>query len=231
MLERSHKHTRTALKRLVFLSVLLLAAPALACNFSSAAGLVTPSGVASLAAPSPAVIASPTSQPATQPPATQPPVMPTAPAKTQAPPATLVQATVMPELQTVKIFLVATGDNGASGKLIGCGDSLVPVTQQIVPTQGVLRAALEILLGIRQQYYGQSGLYNALYQSELTIEDLRIENGKASLRLAGRLLLGGVCDNPRLEAQLVETALQFSTVQQVEIFINGKPLKDLLSEK
>ncbi len=64
---------------------------------------------------------------------------------------------MIPELTTVKIFLVATGDNGVSGKMIGCGDSLVPVTQQIVPTQGVLRAALEILLGIQQQYYGQSG--------------------------------------------------------------------------
>ncbi len=115
--------------------------------------------------------------------------------------------------------------------MIGCGDSLVPVTEQILPTQGVLRAALEILLGIQQQYYGQSGLYNALYQSNLTIEDLRIENGRASIRLAGKLLLGGVCDNPRVEAQLVETAKQFSTVKEVEIFINGKPLKDVLSEK
>jgi hypothetical protein len=137
----------------------------------------------------------------------------------------------MPELQTVKIFLVAIGDNGASGKLIGCGDSLASVTQEIVPTQGVLRAALEILLGLKQQYYGETGLYNALYQSDLTIEDLRIENGKASIHLAGRLLLGGVCDNPRVEAQLVETAKQFSTVREVEIFINGKPLKDVLAEK
>ena len=94
-----------------------------------------------------------------------------------------------------------------------------------------LRAALESLMGIKQQNYGQSGLYNALYQSDLTIQDLRLENGKASIRLTGRLLLGGVCDNPRLEAQLVETAMQFSTVQQVEVFINGNPLKDWLSKK
>jgi hypothetical protein len=86
-------------------------------------------------------------------------------------------------------------------------------------------------LGIKQQYYGRSGLYNALYQSDLTIQDLRLENGKASIHLARRLLLGGVCDNPRLEAQLVETAMQFSTVQQVKVFFNGKPLKDWLSEK
>jgi len=53
------------------------------------------------------------------------------------------------------------------GKMIGCGDSLVPVTEQILPTQGMLRDA---------------------------------------------------------------TAKQFSTVKEVEIFINGKPLKDVLSE-
>ena len=107
----------------------------------------------------------------------------------------------------------------------------MPVTQEIAPTQGVLRAALEALLGLQQQYYGQTGLYNALYQSKLTIADLRIENGKATIRLTGQLLLGGVCDNPRVEAQLVETAMQFSTVKEVAIFINDKPLKDVLSEK
>lgn len=223
-------YTRIASKKLVLLACLLLVIPALACNFSSAVGLSTatlPSTIApSLAAPTPTELALPTGSPPAQP-ATLPP----SPANTESAPATPDQATVIVELQTVKVFLVAIGDNGASGKLIGCGDSIMPVTREIVPTQGVLRAALEILLGIKQQNYGQSGLYNALYQSNLTIEDVRIENGKASIRLSGRLLLGGVCDNPRVEAQLVETAKQFSTVKEVEIFINGKPLKDVLSEK
>jgi hypothetical protein len=226
-----NKRAPITFKKLVFLAILLLATPALACNYGSAVGLITPTVASSPALPTPAVLALPTILPTAQLPATQPPTMPPAPVNTQQPTAPPDPVTVMPELQTVKIFLVAIGDNGASGKLIGCGDSLVLVTQQIVPTQGVLRAALEILLGIKQQVYGQSGLYNALYQSDLTIEDLRIENGKASIHLVGRLLLGGVCDNPRLEAQLVETAQQFSTVKEVEIFINGKPLKDVLSEK
>jgi hypothetical protein len=220
------KASCSAFKKLVFLTILLLASPAVACNFSSATGPVSATVASSPAPPTPAVLELPSELPATQPPATSP-----APAETQQPPATQEQVTVIPELTTVKVFLVATGDNGAAGKMIGCGDSLVPVTQQIVPTQGVLRAALEILLGLQQQYYGQSGLYNALYQSNLSIEDLRVENGRASIRLAGKLLLGGVCDNPRVEAQLVETAKQFSTVKEVEIFINGKPLKDVLSEK
>jgi hypothetical protein len=139
-------HARIAFKKLVFLALLLLATPALACNLSSAAGPVTPTVAPSLAAPTLAMLASPTALLATQLPATQPPTIAPAPVDTQQPPAPPDPVTVMPELQTVKIFLVATGDNGASGKLIGCGDSLVPVTQQIVPTQGVLRAAVEIFI-------------------------------------------------------------------------------------
>ena len=72
--------------------------------------------------------------------------------------------------QTVKIFLIALEDNGQSGTLVGCGDSAVPVTVTIPPTQGVLRAALEKLLSAKQQFYGESGFYNALYQSDLELQ-------------------------------------------------------------
>lgn len=94
----------------------------------------------------------------------------------------------------------------------------------------MLREALNQLLGLKDQYYGQSGLYNALYQSTLSVEDVRIENVQAIIQLSGQLVLGGVCDNPRVEAQLVETALQFATVKSVTIFIHGKALKEVLSE-
>jgi hypothetical protein len=224
-------YTRLALTKLVPTVFLLLVAPALACTFSSAVGLANATPQPN---PAPTLSSSATTIPALLPtspviaPPTDLPLAPTIASPTSPP---LSQATVIVEPQIIKVFLVAVGDNGASGKLIGCGDSLVPATQTIVPTLGVLRAALETLLGIKTQYYGQSGLYNALYQSDLTIADLRIDKGKASIHLAGRLLLGGVCDAPRVEAQLVETAKQFSTVKEVEIFINGKPVKDVLSEK
>jgi hypothetical protein len=133
--------------------------------------------------------------------------------------------------QMVKIFLIAVGDNGVSGDLIGCGDSAVPVQVQITPTQGVLKAAFLSLLSIKTRDYGESGLYNALYQSNLQLDSVKIENGTAVIYLSGSLLLGGECDNPRVEAELTRTALQFSTVQQVSIFINNRPLKDVLSLK
>ena len=42
-------------------------------------------------------------------------------------------------------------------------------------------------------------------------------------------MLGGVCDNPRVEGQIRKTAEQFSSVQNVEIYLNGKPLQESLS--
>ncbi len=135
-------------------------------------------------------------------------------------------------LDRVKIYLIAVGDNGVSGQLIGCGDSLVPVEVPIAPTLGVLRAALEELFKLQgQQYYGQSGLYNALYQSELAIADVAIAGGEARIFLTGTMTLGGECDNPRVEEQLRALALQFSTVEHVSIYINGEPLHDVLSLK
>ena len=133
--------------------------------------------------------------------------------------------------QMVKITLIGIGDNGQSGPLIGCGDSAIPVQAQIEPTQGVLRAALEKLLSIKDQFYGQSGLYDALYQSNLQVESVTITNGKANVQLTGTMQLAGECDNPRVQAQLEDTVLQFPTVTSADIFINGKTLAEALSLK
>ena len=133
--------------------------------------------------------------------------------------------------QTVKIFLIALEDNGQSGPLVGCGDSAVPVTVTIPQTQGVLLAALEKLLSIKEQFYGESGLYNALYQSDLQVAGVAIEQGKAIIHLRGTVMLGGTCDAPRFQAQIEQTALQFSTVNDVDVFINDKPIEEVLSSK
>jgi LysM repeat protein len=125
-----------------------------------------------------------------------------------------------------RIHLISLNDGGS----LGCGDSIVPVTVEIPATRAVLRATLNKLLSVRTAYYGESGLYNALYQSQLTLDDVRIDNRIATIRLSGQVVLGGVCDSPRVQAQLEQAALQFSTVDQVKIYLNGNPLQDVLSE-
>ncbi len=153
---------------------------------------------------------------------------PIIPAATQVPP---VLPTSTPGEQLVKIILIALEDNGQAGTLVGCGDSAIPITVTIPPTQGVLRAALEKLVSAKNQFYGESGYYNALYQSDLQVAGVTIEQGKAIINLTGSVILGGVCDAPRIEAQIEQTALQFSTVNEVNVFINDVPLEDVLSLK
>jgi len=149
---------------------------------------------------------------------------PEAPAESPSPESTAVM------VDQVQIFLIALEDNGISGELIGCGDSVVAVDWPIEPTDAPIEAALSELLAIHDQFYGESGLYNALYQSDLSVESVSVDgSGVASVYLSGTMMLGGVCDNPRFEAQLEQTVRQFSWVQDVAIFVNGTPLDTLLS--
>jgi len=127
------------------------------------------------------------------------------------------------------IFLIALEDNGQSGEMIGCNDSVIPVVVDIEPTVAPLTAALNELLGLGEQYYGQSGLYNALYQSNLSVQGVDIDNREAIIHLTGNLQPGGACDNPRVLSQLEETAVQYATVDSVSITVNGQPLESLLS--
>jgi hypothetical protein len=131
---------------------------------------------------------------------------------------------------TVNIYMVALEDNGKSGPKIGCNDSLVAVKREVSSPE-VLRGALTELLAYKQQYFGESGLYNALYQSNLQIHEIEIENGVATVKLTGQVQLGGTCDSPRFAEQLKATVLQFPTVTKAEIFINDRPLSEITSQK
>lgn len=132
---------------------------------------------------------------------------------------------------SVHTYLVALGDNGKSGKKIGCGDSIVAVTRKIAPTRAPFTAALRLTLADHQRWYGQSGLYNALYQSRLALKRATVTNGTARIQLTGTLRLGGVCDAPRVREQVRQAALQFRTVHQVNVYVNGVALSRALSNK
>jgi hypothetical protein len=121
----------------------------------------------------------------------------------------------------VQIFLI-----GPNSGTIGCGDSVVGVARQIAPTATPLRAALDELFSLKTPDYGQSGLYNALYQSDLRADRVVIIDGRAEISLSGTLRLGGVCDEPRVIAQIESTVRQFASVTSTAITVNGVPLAD-----
>jgi spore germination protein GerM len=131
--------------------------------------------------------------------------------------------------QKVSLYHVAIGDTQA-GPEIGCGDSLVGVTKQLT-TVRPLTDSIKALLALDDEYYGESGLYNALWQSNLRLDSASISNGVATIALSGDLRLGGTCDSPRVKAQLEATATQFASVNSVTITVNGQPLDQALSTK
>jgi len=129
---------------------------------------------------------------------------------------------------TVNIYLIALEDNGKSGPMVGCGDSLIAVKTQVKDA----RAALQLLLEKHDQWFGQSWLYNSLYQSDLKIDRFETNDGNIEVDLTGNLVLGGVCDNPRVNDQIKATIRQSTTDNSpVFIRINGILLEDLLSQK
>jgi spore germination protein GerM/predicted small lipoprotein YifL len=129
----------------------------------------------------------------------------------------------------IQLFFIAEGDNGESGRAIGCGDSVVPVTLQIEPTNQPITTALEMLLAVDNERYGQSGLLNALAGDSLSVDGVDVgEDGTALVTLTGKFQLAGTCDGPRVEAQLVDTVTQFDGVNDAVILINERPLSDIL---
>lgn len=112
---------------------------------------------------------------------------------------------------------------------IGCNDAIEFVERQVEPTAAPLTVTLEQLLAIDERTVGPRDLYNAFHASDLRVTSATVENGTATIHFVGDYQLGGVCDNPRFEAQLHHAALQFDTVEEVEVFINDRPLHEILS--
>ena len=129
----------------------------------------------------------------------------------------------------VNVYLIAMGDQTPGNHVIGCGDSLIPVTVDVAEGADLLVGAYNQLLSIRDSSYGETDLYNSLYQSSLAVDRVELVNGNAAVHLNGTLMLGGTCDTPRIEGQLEAAALQFSDVTSVEIFVNGQKLEELFS--
>jgi hypothetical protein len=131
-----------------------------------------------------------------------------------------------PEPTTFHIYLIALEDGGKSGPAIGCGDSLVGVDLPV----NDLKLAVRQLLNNHDRTYGQSGLYNALYQSDLQLTRIERTSSGVTANFTGKLVLGGECDSPRVKAQL-EAMLRQSTDERipVTIMVNRDPLDTLLS--
>jgi spore germination protein GerM len=126
----------------------------------------------------------------------------------------------------VKVFLVALDDNGKRGRRVGCGDSLVAVARRVRDDGAPLKAAVEELLSIPRESEG--GLGNYWFGENLRVQSATLRAGVATIRIRGQVAVAGVCDEPRIEGQIRETARQFRGVRTVKVLVNGQRLADVI---
>ena len=135
-----------------------------------------------------------------------------------------------PELEEneIAVYFVDLGNKRNIENTFGCDDSLSYLTRQLEgneqTTAGRIKTAVTYMVEGTDRLVGKGGLYNVFYNSDLTVDRVEIENSTAMVYLTGELSVAGVCDNPRVEAQLTETAKQFEEVDTVEIYLNEEPL-------
>lgn len=149
-----------------------------------------------------------------------PPIATTTPPRaTTTPP----QATSTPPTAattTVRIAVLDTAGT-STGKPRGC-DKVILVPRTVATTTAPLTAALQNLFAISTTSVG--GYFNFIDRTNETLKFSRatILNGTANIYLTGSLSnLAGVCDDPRAAIQIEETALQFPTVQRVQLYLNN----------
>lgn len=119
-------------------------------------------------------------------------------------------------------------DQWASGMEIGCGDSVVLETAQVPST---ITSEETLIKRAYTQVFNQAWLQDNqdsfLPAEWFAVNTVRIENKAIELSFIGELILAGVCDNPRVIAQLVSIPAQL-WYEDVQVFINDETLESYL---
>lgn len=198
---------------------------------NTSAGPSATAGPSASASPSitPSTTATPT---ATAPPSSTPPSSAPASPTATATPTPEPTFTGFPEqVAPLTVYYVAIGDNGTSGPMIGCGDSLIATTTAPVRFTDQVGPSVGTLLANKSRDVGLSGLVNVLYQSSLTYLGGELNGSTITIYLSGQFMLGGVCDIPRAKAQLEYTAMAASGATSAQVLVDGRPIDEVLSLK
>jgi hypothetical protein len=131
--------------------------------------------------------------------------------------------------QSVTAYYVLLDDGGGSGVRFGCNDSLVGVRRSNAESAEPLPAAIGALLDGSDPPIGD--VYNSLSGSTLDFLSGSFDGTTVTVYLAGTVRPGGVCDIPRIEAQLTQTAVAAVGAIRAEIYVNGVGLTEALSLK
>ncbi len=118
----------------------------------------------------------------------------------------------------LQIPLITDGGN------LGCGAKLFYAPHAVSKTTAVLDATYRLLFDLKPTpeipadgFRNVVGAYTQLFYDRVILQ-----NGVAQLYLTGTMYGPGHCAEPELRAQIDQAALQFPTVQKLEVYLNGK---------
>jgi len=120
-----------------------------------------------------------------------------------------------------------------TGGSVGCGDSVIAVGTGVERSGNIandVKAGLAKLLATSGKYFGT--LYNPLDPSNIRVESVKFnrDNGLITVNFRGTYKPSGDdCDATRVKAQIWSTIRQFSGVKMTNIYLNGIPFGDRVS--
>lgn len=203
--------------------------PSAASSSASASASTTAGGTS--VSPSPSASASTTASASPAPSSSAPAPATTAPPAPPPSSAPAAEGQLPEQTAPLTIYYIAIGDGGVSGPSLGCGDSAVATYTEPVTFRDQVGPSLTRLFSNHARDVGQSGLVNVLYQSNLRYLGGSFDGTTITVYLSGSFMLGGVCDIPRAEAQINLTAAAAAGARRAAVFVNGRPLADVLSLK
>lgn len=139
-------------------------------------------------------------------------------------------STTSAQIIKAKVAVIALDDNGKNGTKIGCNDSVVFVEKSVhsgvEPLNSAIRALFQLETQIVLDTNSDKEYYNVIPKMEnLKFDHATLENGLAKIYLTGSSVgLDGVCDTPRVPAQIEGTAKQVESVQSIEVYVNDKKI-------
>ncbi|WP_354155674.1 hypothetical protein [Arthrobacter sp. UYEF6] len=128
--------------------------------------------------------------------------------------------------QAVTAYYVLLDDGGAGGVRFGCNDSLAGVRRTVAGSAEPLANAMRALLDGAAE--PTPGLYNSLSGSTLTFLSGTFDGTSVTVYLSGSIRPAGVCDIPRIEAQLTQTAVASVGAIRADVYVNGVGLAEAL---
>ena len=118
-----------------------------------------------------------------------------------------------------------------TGGGVGCGDSSFGISAGFSRSNDIakdVKLALEHLFSIKTEYYGS--FYNPLFRSNIRVENVKFRNGLITVNLRGTYMPSGDdCDNTRVKAQVWDTIKQQRGIEATNIYLNGIPFGDRVS--